>query len=39
MQSSKEKQGDIRKPSSVIIAKKEKQQNGKEERSLQEIQR
>ena len=40
MQSSKEQQGEIRKPSSVISAKnKGKQQNGKDQRSLQENQR
>ena len=38
MQSFKEQQGDVRKPSSVISAKKlGKQQNGKDQRSLQEI--
>ena len=37
MQSSKEQQEEIRKPSSVINAKKQgKQQNGKDQRSLQE---
>ena len=39
MQSSKEEQREIRKPSSVISAKKRKQQNGKDKRSLQENQR
>ena len=43
MQSSKEQQGEIRKPSSVINAKKKKnrgkQQNVKEQRSLQDIQK
>ena len=38
MQSSKEQQGETRKPSSVISAKKQrKEQNGKDQRSLQEI--
>ena len=39
MQSSREQQGEIRKPCSVINAKKNrgKQQNGKDQRSLQEI--
>ena len=37
MQSSKEQQGEIRKPSSAINAKNRgKQQNGKDQRSLQE---
>ena len=37
MQSSKEQQEEIRKPSSVINAKKQrKKQNGKDQRSLQE---
>ena len=37
MQSSKEQQGEIRKPSSVINARNRgKQQNGKDQRSLQE---
>ena len=40
MQSSKEQQGEIRKPSSVINAKKRgKKQNGKDQRSLQENKR
>ena len=40
MQSSREQQGEIRKPSSVINAKKRgKQQNGKDQKSLQENQR
>ena len=41
MQSSKEQQGEVRKPSSVINEKKQrkKQQNGKDQRSLQENQR
>ena len=40
MQSSKEQQGEMRKPSSVISAKlRGKQQNGKDQRSLQENQR
>ena len=40
MQSSKEQQGEIRKPSSAINAKNRgKQQNGKDQRSLQENQR
>ena len=40
MQSSKEKQEEIRKPSSVISAKNRgKQQNGKDQRYLQENQR
>ena len=40
MQSSKEQQGDIRKPSSAINAKNRgKQQNGKDQKSLQENQR
>ena len=40
MQSSKEEQGEIRKPSSVINAKNRgKQQSGKHQRSFQENQR
>ena len=40
MQSSKEQQGAIRKPFSVINAKKQgKQQNGKDQKSLEENQR
>ena len=40
MQSTKEQQGEIRKPSSAINAKNRgKQQNGKDQRSLQENQR
>ena len=40
MQSSKEQQGEIRKPSSVISTKNRgRQQNGKDQRSLQENQR
>ena len=41
MQSFKEQQGEIRKPSSMIGAKKQKKkkQNGKDQRSLQENQR
>ena len=40
MQSSKEEQGEMRKPSSAISAKKQRTtQNGKDQRSLQENQR
>ena len=39
MQNSKEQQGEIRKPFSVINANRGKQQNGKDQRSLQENQR
>ena len=39
MQSSKEQQEEIRKPSSVINEKRGKQQNGKDQRSCQENQR